>query len=236
MFVSPMGWIILALMQFALGTYFTLSFNQYFEILHLKGSLPEQMGITKFVCEGIFDTASVLFIFVIPLISMRLISDEFRTQTMTFLISAPISITEIILGKFLAIIAYLTCIVLMMVLMVLSLSKWAGLDYGILFTNTTGIWLLMAALSSMGLFFSSLTQFSVIAGFLTFISSSSFVLIDKLMSETTPLIVSQLSIMSHYRNFANGLMTSFDVTFFLIFTTFFILMSIYRLYRYRVMD
>jgi len=235
-FASPMGWIILAVMQLFLGTYFTLSFNQYFEILSIKGSLPEQMGITKFVCEGIFDTAAVLFIFVIPLVSMRLLSDELRTQTMTFLISAPISTSEIIFGKFLAIVTYLTCVILMMVIMVSSLSKWAGLDYGLLFTNAIGIWLLMVALSAMGLFFSSLTQFSVIAGFLTFLFSSSFLLIDKFITESSPAIFSQLSIMSHYRNFSNGLMTSFGVTFFLIFAAFFIAMSIHRLYLYRVAD
>ena len=233
-FTSPTGWVILALIQFSLGTYFTLSFNQYFEILSLKGSLPEQMGITKFMCEGVFDTASILFVFVIPLISMRLLSDEFRSQTITFLISAPISITEIILGKYLALLIYMSSLILIMIFMLLTLGKWAWLDYGLLFANALGLWLLMAALSAMGLFFSSQTQFSVIAGFLTFLTSSALILLDKFIKESTSSLISQLSIMSHYRNFSNGLVNSFDTFYFLIFATVFIVLSIHRLYTHRV--
>lgn len=233
-FTSPTGWIILALMQFCLGTYFTLSFNQYFEILSIKGSLPEQMGITKFMCEGVFDTASILFVFVIPIISMRLLSDEYRSQTITFLMSAPISITEIILGKYLALLIYMTSLILIMVGMILTLGKLAWLDYGLLFANALGLWLLMATLSAMGLFFSSQTQYAVIAGFLTFLTSSALILVDKFTKETTSTLVSQLSIMTHYRNFSNGLINSFNTAYFLIVTLVFIALTIHRLFTHRV--
>jgi ABC-2 type transport system permease protein len=236
MFASPMGWVILALMQGALGTYFTLSFNQYFEILSLRGSLPEQMGMTQFMCEGIFDTASILFIFMTPLVSMRLMSDEYRSQTMTFLTSAPISIKEIILGKYIALISYHTLLITTMLLMIISLGTWIELDYGLMLTNALGLWLLMCGIAAMGLFFSAQTQYAVIAGFLTFLSASVFVLAEKFYSENMQSFLANFSILSHYRNFAHGLMNSFDIVFFMLFSTFFILMTMHRLHMHRISE
>lgn len=234
MFASPMGWVILAIMQAVLGSYFTLSFNQYFEILALRGSLPEQMGLTQFMCEGIFDTATILFLFMTPLISMRMISDEYRGQTMTFLTSAPISIKEIILGKYVALIFYHTLLIVAMLLMILMLSAWVELDGGLLLTNTLGLWLFMCGMTAMGLFFSAQTQYAVIAGFLTFSTASIFVLIEKFYADSIQHFFSNFSIMSHYRNFANGMINSVDVSFFILFAMFFILMTMHRLHIQRI--
>lgn len=236
MFSSPMGWLILAITQFILGTYFTLSFNQYFEIISLRGGLPEQMGMTQFICEGVFETASILFLFMIPLVSMRLISDEFKSQTMSFLISAPISIKEIILGKFLALVTYHSLLIISMLLMTMTLSLWVELDFGLIFANAIGLWLLMCAISAMGLFFSSQTQYAVVAGFLTFLTTAFLVLVEKFYPENTQTIFTNFSIMNHYRNFANGLMQSVDIIFFTLFATFFVLMAINRLHVLRVSE
>lgn len=235
MFASPMGWIILGVMQLAIGSYFTLSFNQYFEIINLQGQLPMQIGMTQFMCEGIFDTASVLLLFIIPLISMRMISDELKNKTMTFLISAPISVTDIICGKFLALVIYNSILIFVMVAMMLCLRVWVELDYGLMLLNATGIWLLMSALSALGLFFSSQTQYAVIAGFLTFLTSAFLILMDKWIGASNQLsLVSQLSIMHHYRNFSHGLLSSNALVFFTLFTAFFVLMAIHRLYINRM--
>lgn len=200
----------------------------------MRGSLPEQMGMTQFMCEGIFDTASILLLFMTPLISMRLMSDEYRSQTMTFLTSAPITLKEIILGKYLALILYHSFLIAVMLVMILMLSLWVELDYGLLLTNALGLLLLMSGIAAMGLFFSSQTQYAVIAGFLTFLSASSFVLIEKFYADNTQNFISHFSMMSHYRNFAHGLMHSFDVVFFMLFATFFVLMTIHRLHIQRV--
>jgi len=233
MFASPMGWIILGIMQLFIGSYFTLSFNQYFEIIHLAGQLPMQIGMTQFMCEGIFDTASILFLFTIPLVSMRLISDELKNQTMTFLISAPISVSEIIFGKFIALLVYHSILILVMTIMVVCLSVWVELDYGLLILNAIGLWLFMAALSAVGLFFSSQTQYAVIAGFLTFLTGAFFILIDKLIGQSN--WVSVLSIINHYRNFSHGLIHSDSLVFFTIFISFFVFMAIHQLHIKRVL-
>ncbi len=235
MFASPMGWIILAIMQFAMGSYYTLSFNQYFEILNLRGSLPEQIGITQFICEGVFGTASILILFITPLVSMRLISDEFRSQTMTFLISAPISISEIITGKFLALIVYHSFMIISIIAMITFLGIWVEIDYGLVFANVLGLWLLICSASVVGLFFSSQTQYSVIAGFLTFITLSVSVLIEKFFTSNNEAIMTQFSLMSHYRQFAQGVINSHDIVFFILFITFFCLITINRLHVKRIL-
>lgn len=234
MFFSPMGWIVLALVQLVLGSYFTISFNQYFEILSINGVLPDHMGITQFVGEGIFGTCSVLLIFVIPFISMRTISDELKDKTMALLMSAPISMTEIILGKFIALFFYHSLIVMSLVLMIFLLSLWVNIDYGFVLANTIGLWLLVCSASSVGLFFSTQTKYAVIAGFLSFLTLGSFVAIGRVITADDYPVLAQISLMNHYHHFTQGMINTHDIIYFLLFTFFFITMAVNRLHLNRV--
>lgn len=177
MFASPMGWIILAIMQLVIGSYYTLSFNQYFEIIAHQGMLPERMGMTQFMCEGVFGVTAILLVFIVPLISMRLISDEHKGHTMAFLMSAPISMTEVVMGKFIGLAVYLSLLVISIITMISLLAIWTDIDTGYLFTNALGLWLLMLTASAIGLFCSSLTSEAIIAGGLCFMVLASFALL-----------------------------------------------------------
>jgi len=114
LFSSPMGWVILALLQFVFGTFFLIGVDQYFQTM--SGAMrPEQrIGITAFVGQNVFGIASFVMLFAVPLLSMRLISEERRQNTLPFLFSAPLSITEIVIGKFLGLVGFLSIIILFM--------------------------------------------------------------------------------------------------------------------------
>ena len=100
LFASPMGWVILALLQFVFGTFFLLGIDQYFQTMSGMMRPEERVGVTEFVGRSVFGIASFVMLFAVPLLSMRLISEERRQQTLSFLFSAPLSLTEIVLGKF----------------------------------------------------------------------------------------------------------------------------------------
>lgn len=233
MFSSPMGWVILALVQLVIGSYYTVSFNQYFEIITLKGTLPDQMGMTEFMCEGIFSTASLLFIFVTPLVSMRVISDEYKDKTMPFLISAPISLPQLILGKFLALVIYHSLIILNLLLMVCVLGIWVELDYGLIFANAFGLWLLMCSAVAISLFFSAQTQYAVVAGFLGFLTLAALTVFEHFARQGQSLL-NQLALMSHFRSFEQGMINTHDIVYFLILTLCFVLLTIYHFHISRV--
>ena len=97
LFASPMGWIILALLMMAFGSYYLTGVNNYFEVMSGAIRPAERVGVTIFVGQTVYSIASFIMLFAVPLLTMRLISEERRSQTLPFLFSAPISLTEIVL-------------------------------------------------------------------------------------------------------------------------------------------
>ena len=93
-FVTPMGWIILALITAAFGTYYLEGVNSYFEVMSGAIRPAERVGVTIYVGQTVYGAAFFLMLFAVPLMSMRLISEERRQQTLPFLFSAPVSIVE----------------------------------------------------------------------------------------------------------------------------------------------
>ena len=157
MFASPMGWVILSILIFAFSTYFINAVTQYYGMM--AGSIKSngRIGVTLFIGQSVFGLASFVMLFAVPLLSMRLIAEERRTQTLTFLFSAPISLTEIVLGKFLGLFAFLMIIIAVITAMLCTLNNWTELDFGFIFSNVLGLCLLIASFSALGLYFSSIT-------------------------------------------------------------------------------
>src|SRR4029453_18213835 len=91
---------------------------------------PGAPGLTEIVATPGFTTAAIVLLMVLPLLSMRLVAEERRAQTLPFLMSAPVSITQIVLGKFLALVLFLALAVALIALMCLALYVGGRLDLG----------------------------------------------------------------------------------------------------------
>ena len=139
LFASPMGWIILALLMMAFGSYYLTGVNNYFEVMSGAIRPAERVGVTIFVGQTVYSIASFIMLFAVPLLTMRLISEERRSQTLPFLFSAPISLTEIVLGKFVGLIVFLSILVFYIFLMLSTLNIWADIDFGYLIANSIGL-------------------------------------------------------------------------------------------------
>lgn len=229
LFASPMGWIILALLQFVFGTFFLIGIDQYFQTM--SGAIrPEQrMGVTEFVGHNVFSIASFVMLFAVPLLSMRLISEERRQQTLTFLFSAPLSLTEVVLGKFIGLVTFLTIVILFMSSMVSSLNLWADIDFGYIIANVIGLWLLMASFSALGIYVSSLTRQPVVAGIISFIALFALLILDHFFAGDPSSTMSYLSLMSHFEPFSRGLLDTSDFAYFLLFIITFLTLTVRRL-------
>jgi ABC-2 type transport system permease protein len=179
MFASPMGWIILALLMFAFGTYYLNGVNNYFEVMSGAIRPAERYGVTQFVGQTVYGVASFIMLFAVPLLSMRLISEERRSQTMPFLFSAPLSLTEIVVGKFLGLVLFLAILVLYIAVMLSTLNIWSDIDFGYVIANSVGLLLLVASFSALGLYFSSLTSQPIVAGILSFIALFVLMILDR---------------------------------------------------------
>lgn len=229
MFASPMGWIILALLMFAFGTYYLNGVNNYFEVMSGAIRPAERYGVTQFVGQNVYGVASFIMLFAVPLLSMRLISEERRSQTMPFLFSAPLSLTEIIVGKFLGLVLFLGILVVYIALMLSTLNIWSDIDFGYIIANSVGLFLLVASFSALGLYFSSLTSQPIVAGILSFIALFVLMILDRFFSGDPTSIMSQLSLMKHFQSFAGGLIDTADVAYFALFILTFLTLTIRRL-------
>jgi ABC-2 type transport system permease protein len=228
-FASPMGWVILALLQFGFGTYFLNGVNEYFEVMSGAIRPAERTGVTMFIGQSVFGLASFVMLFSVPLLSMRLISEERRSNTLTFLFSAPLSLTEIVLGKFIGLVSFLSILVLMIGVMLCTLNAWADVDFGYLFANVLGLWLLVASFSAMGVYFSSLTAQPVVAAIITFIALFGLLIVDRFLTGDETSVVNYLSLMHHFQPFARGLIDTADITYFLLFIITFLTLTVRRL-------
>ncbi len=229
LFVSPMGWIILALLLFVFGTYFFHGVDQYFQVMSGSIRPEERQGVTEFVGQNLFGVASFVMLFAVPLLTMRLISEEHRSQTLTFLFSAPLSLTEIVLGKFLGLMSFLSILIAFIFLMMASLNIWADIDYGYVLANTLGIWLLVASFSALGIYVSSLTRQPVVAGIITFIALFALLILDKFLANSPNGAITYLSLMRHFQPFSRGLLDTSDFAYFLLFIITFLTLTVRRL-------
>ena len=229
LFASPMGWIILALLQFVFGTFFLIGVDQYFQTMSGMIRPEQRLGVTEFVGHNVFSIASFVMLFAVPLLSMRLISEERRQQTLTFLFSAPLSLTEIVLGKFLGLVSFLTVVLVFMAAMVSSLNFWADLDFGYIIANILGLWFLAASFSALGIYVSSLTQQPVVAGIISFVALFALLILDHFFAGDPSSTMAYLSLMRHFEPFSRGLLDTSDFAYFLLFIITFLTLTVRRL-------
>ena len=229
LFASPMGWVILALLQFVFGTFFLIGIDQYFQTMSGMIRPEQRMGVTEFVGHNVFSIASFVMLFAVPLLSMRLISEERRQQTLTFLFSAPLSLTEIVLGKFVGLVSFLTIVILIMAAMMSSLNLWSDLDFGYIIANVLGLWFLVASFSALGIYVSSLTHQPVVAGIISFVALFALLILDHFFAGDPSSTMAYLSLMRHFEPFSRGLLDSSDFVYFLLFIITFLTLTVRRL-------
>jgi ABC-2 type transport system permease protein len=229
LFASPMGWIILALLMLAFGSFYLQGVNNYFDVMSGSIRPAERVGVTIFVGQTVYGIASFLMLFAVPLLSMGLISGERKSQTLPFLFSAPISLAEIVVGKFLGLIIFLSILVAYILLMLSTLNIWADIDFGYLLSNSLGLILLAASFAALGIYFSSLTSQPIVAAILSFIALFALMGLDKFFGSQPNHWFGYISLMKHFQSFSRGIIDSKDIIYFILFITTFLVLTIRRL-------
>jgi len=231
LFLSPLAWSILAVVQFLLA-YIFLSQVEYFQRLQPRiAALESSPGVTDLIVAPLFGNAGVILLLVTPMLTMRLISEERRNRTLSLLFSAPVSITEIVLGKYLGILAFLAIMITMIVLMPLSLTLGTDLDWGKFAACVVGLGLLLAAFAAIGLYLSSLATQPVVAAVGSFGMLLLLWIIDWNATVGTAKgeLLGYLSMLRHYQNLLKGMVNTTDLVYFLLLIVTFVGLSIRRL-------
>ena len=228
-FASPMGWIVLTIFTFLFGSLYLTGVNNYFEVMSGAVRPAERMGVTQSVGQIVYGWAFLIVLVAVPLLSMRLISEERRSQTLPFLFSAPLSLTEIVLGKFFGLVIFLSILILYVALMLSTLNIWSDVDFGFIIANSLGLFLLVAGSSAVGLYFSSLTSQPVASAVMSFVTLIALIFMDRIFVADPSNPIAQFSLMRHFQSFSTGLIDTADIAYFVLFTITFLTLTIRRL-------
>ncbi|WP_196239985.1 ABC transporter permease [Candidatus Methylobacter oryzae] len=228
LFLSPMAWTILAILQFILAFLFLTQVEAFAELQPKLATIEGAPGLTDIIVPPLFGNAGIILLLVTPLLTMRLICEERRNKTLSLLLSAPISNIDVILGKYFGILGLLLLIIALITLMPLSLLSGAELDLGKLFANILGLLLLVSAFTAIGLFMSCIAGHPTIAAMGAFGMLLLLWILDWSagMSDQRSELFAYLSMLKHFQNVQSGLISSADIGYFLLFIITFITLSI----------
>lgn len=180
LFASPLAWLVLTAVQIVCGYAFLKRLDDFLQIQPQLVQLASPPGVTELVVAPLYAVTAIVMLFAAPLLGMRLIAEERRNQTLVLLTSAPISMTQIVVGKFIGVLGFLLLVLALVTAMPLSLAGSTQLDFGLLGSLCLGVALLAAGFSALSLYASSLTAQPVAAAF----SAFGALLLMLLMSET----------------------------------------------------
>jgi len=235
LFLSPLAWVILGVVQFIVAWMFLSVLDAYIGFQDQLAMIDEPPGVTEIIVGQMFSSAAIVMLLVSPLLTMRLISEELRSGTIALLFSAPVTMTEIVLGKFLGIVGFMLLMLGLMLLMPLSLLTGGSLDFGMFASGALGLALLMASFAAVGLFMSSLTNQPAVAA----IASFGLLLLLWLIAwadgtNDAGSAFAWLSLSRHHSALIKGVFDSQDIAYYLLFITTFVVLSIRRLDTYRL--
>lgn len=229
LFLSPLAWIILAVVEFILAWLFLQHLESFLTIQSQLLGMNSEYGVTEVVVSPLFGNAAFVLLLVVPLVSMRLFTEERRNKTLPLLFSAPLSMTEIVLGKYLGLYSFLLIQLLLIALMPLSLLAGGSLDFGLFAAGLLGLALLLGGFAAVGLFMSTLTQHQTVAAISTFGVLLFFWLLDWARTGTGGGVLPYLSLINHTEPFLKGLFDTRDLVYHVLFIGTFLALSVRRL-------
>jgi ABC-2 type transport system permease protein len=232
MFYSPLAWATLAVVLFILGLLFLILVDNYLTTIQAQlVGIPGAPGVTDIVLAPVMLWAGVIMLTVSPLQTMRAFSEERQQGSLTLLTSAPLSTTELVLGKYLALLVFILVLLGLLALIPLSLAGATQLDWGKIMASLLGLFLLLASFSAAGLFISSQTKTPLIAAMSSF--GLLMFLVVLYMSGSAESTASDLFIyLSHFGHllpFLQGLFDSSDLIYYLLGSAAFLILPLRRL-------
>lgn len=179
----------------------------------------------------------LIFVFFIPAITMRLLSEEQKVGTIELILTMPIRESELILGKFFASLALLFVALVFTWAYVLTISLLGNPDGGPIFTGYIGLLLMGGAYLSIGVFASSLTENQIVAFIISLLIIFIFFMLDKVLifaPAWSAGILEYLSVNYHYNNILRGVIDTRDIIYYLSLTIIWLTLASHILARRRL--
>jgi len=222
-FASPIASIVLGFFALLFG-YFFYALLSFFERQSAgMGMGPSAMNINQMLIGPLFMNATVITLFVLPMITMRTYSEEKRSGTIELLLTSPLTDLQIILGKFLGAMGLYASMLAVTLVHMAVLFYYGEPEWRPVATAYLGLLLLGGCFISVGLLISSLTKNQIVAGMVTF---AVFLLlwvinwIGNSAGPTAQAILSHLSIIEHFQDFSMGVIDTKRLVYYVSFMMF----------------
>ncbi len=218
-FVSPVAYLLLAMFAVIFGFFFW-NILGYFVREGMESMMRGQtfpMNLNERVIRPLLSNISVVGLFLIPLITMRLFAEEKRTGTIELLATSPITDLQVILGKWMAAMILYGGMLLLGAVNFVFLFRYGHPDWKPLAIGYLGLLLQAGALLALGTFTSTLTKNQIIAGAVTFALSLLLYILEWVTgfdTSTSARVISYMSIITHFESFSKGLLDSKDAIFY----------------------
>jgi ABC-2 type transport system permease protein len=218
-FVSPIAYILLGIFAVVFGFFFW-NVVGYFIYMSIETQMRGEgypLNVNEQVIRPLVSNISVIGLFLIPLITMRLFADEKRTGTIELLATSPIHDVEVILGKWLAAMMLYAGMLLVTAINFLWIFKYGNPDWKPLLVAYLGLLLQAGMLLAIGTFISTLTRNQIVAGVSTFgVCLLLWVLewVSGYESATWAKVLAYMSVLTHFESFAKGLLSLKDAVFY----------------------
>ncbi len=236
MFYSPIAWLVLVIFMVGCGYYY----NASIDILKFYFTSGDTRGLSQGATFSIFSAPNYGFFaqlfsnafLLVPLLTMGLISKEISSGTIKLVLSSPITSLQLVLGKFLAILTYIAILSIpLFLIMIVSGMQIVAVDYKLILAGIFGFFLLTATYSAVGLFISSLTSYQVVAAVitLTFLGLLNFI---GQLGRGIPFIEDLnywLSLPTRSQQMVSGLISTKDISYFIIITIMFLAFTVFRI-------
>ena len=232
LFVMPSTWFVFAALQFIFAWFFLNALQSFLDFQPQLAQIANAPGVTVVIAAPLFNMVALLLMMLVPMFTMRLIAEERRNQTLSLLLSSPLSGHHIVLGKFFGLLVFLLALTCTVPLMLYTLAPGTQLDHGLLLSNCIGLLLLTASYVSLGLYISSLTTQPIIAAIGAMAVLVGLWLAD-LGAHEADSLWHQTSPLHHFQNFNTGLLDSGDAAFFIVFSAAFLLLAVRRIHNNR---
>jgi ABC-2 type transport system permease protein len=235
-FFSSIAYVFFAFFLFIVGLFFFLSVIRYGEMsmyAQQNAQMMQRFDPVEMILSPLFGLMGFLFIFLIPVITMRLFSEEKKLGTIELLFTYPVTELQLFMGKFLAAAVVLLIIFgISMTYIVIYKNYFDPITWGVVGSGYMGLFLLALSFLSFGIWVSSLTSDQVTSALATIGGMLIFWVIGSAKSVVPEYLtdfVGQISMYEHFQNFSKGIIDTNDIVYFLCFTFFFSFMAIQML-------
>lgn len=226
-FHSPMAYVVTALFLLLVGVVFLWGIRVPF----LRISMPPVFRSgAESTLRPLFDVLAYGLVVVVPLLTMRLMSDEFRSGTIETLMTAPVTDSQVILGKFLGVLGVYAVLLATTGVYFALVAIYGRPDWGVVGMGYLGMLLLGALYVSVGLFCSTLTHHQLVAGLIGIAILAVFTMGVYLLAMLVPVeyadSAGKLNLITYFGYFSKGVLDTRGVVFFVSSTAMFLFLSV----------